>query len=199
MRGVSKILTLTALVSTLGMVDGAAICLQQPVDVDLHSQRIGLWNLEKMIDPALPTPKAASSETVSINLSDNMIEDGDVLKLLVMLESHGIMLRLQVLNLSNNHLTFEGVKALIPLLASDELKWLDLSINNLMVDDFPKLWEEIDREAYRSSPDDNGSSYEEIRDRWAAKIVLLPQNYHIERFSLAKPFADAHQKYYFSH
>lgn len=199
MRDLSKILTFTALVCTLGTVEGATKCLRsEPVNIDLHDQRIGLWNLEEKINPALSTPSTDSSARVSINLSGNLIEDGDIPKLLGMLESHGLMSRLSVLDLSNNRLKFEGVKALILLLASDRLQWLDVSINNLMVDDFIKLWEEIDREAYRACLDDD-SSYQKLRDQWAAKVVLLPKDYHTERFPLAKPFVDAHQRYYSSH
>ncbi|QOL19543.1 hypothetical protein [Candidatus Bodocaedibacter vickermanii] len=198
MRDVSKILTFAALISTLGMVDGAAACLEQPVDVDLHAQRIGLWNLEEKINPALSTFTAASSSIVSINLSDNVLRDEDIHKVLDMIESHGILARMSMLNLSNNRLTFAGVKALIPLLASENLQWLDLSINNLMVDDFTALWKEIDREAYRACPTDDDASYQALRDRWAAKVVLLQKDYHVERFCLAKPFVDAHRRYYFS-
>lgn len=199
MRDVSKILTLTALVSTLGMIDGAVVCLPQSVDVDLHAQWIGIWNLEEKLNPALPTFTAASSPIVSINLSGNVIEDGDIPKVLDMIESHGLMARLSKLDLSNNRLTFESVKALIPLLASDKLQWLDLSINNLMFDDFTALWKEIDREAYRSCPTDDDASYQALRDQWAAKIVLLPRDSHIERFWLVQPFVDAHRRYYSSH
>ena len=198
MRDVSKILTFAALISTLGMVDGAAACLEQPVDVDLHAQWIGIWNLEEKINPALPTFTAASSPIVSINLSGNVIEDGDIPKVLDMIESHGLMARLSKLDLSNNRLTFESVKALIPLLASEKLQWLDLSINNLMGDDFTALWEEIDREAYRTCPTDDDASYQALRNLWAAKVVLLQKDHHIERFWLAQPFVDAHHRYYFS-
>ena len=45
-----------------------------------------------------------------------------------------------------------------------------------MVDDFIQLWEEIDREAFRSSPDDSTSSHNTLRDHWAAKVVLLPKD-----------------------
>ncbi|MDP3641243.1 MAG: hypothetical protein Q8R43_02285, partial [Alphaproteobacteria bacterium] len=76
---------------------------------------------------------------------------------------------------------------------------LDLSINNLIVDDFIALWKEIDREAYRSCPEGAESSYEALRNQWAAKVVLLPKGYHTERFPLAKPFVNAHQQYYSSH
>lgn len=200
MKDLSKLLTLTALVSTLGIVEGASLCLQQPVDIDLHSKRIGIWNLEETINPALPSPTPTSSEIVSINLSGNMIMDGDIQKLLGMLESHGLKSRLSMLDLSDNRLRFEGVKALLPLLDSDNLQWLVLSINNLMVDDFIQLWKEIDMAAYSMAvAEDRESSYESIRDQWAAKVVLLPKGYHLERFPLAKPFVDAHQRYYSSH
>lgn len=197
MRYLSKVLTSTALLSVVGIVNGAIGI--KPMDIDLHQQRIGLWNLEEKIDPALPKPSSTSEEIISINLSGNVIADEDVPKILGMLESHDLMTRVSKLDLSNNRLKFEGVKALIPLLASKNLKWLNLSINNLMVNDFIQLWEEIDREAYRSFLEDSESSYESIRDQWAAKVVLLPKDYNTDRFPLAEPFVDAHQRYYFSY
>ena len=199
MSNLSKVLTFTSLVCTFGMVNGATACLKKPVNIDLHDQRIGIWNLEEKINPILPICAIDSSEMFSINLSGNVIMDGDIPKFLGMLKSYDLISRLSVLDISNNRLKFEGVKALIPLLASENLKWLDLSINNLMVDDFIQLWEEIDREAYRCYPDGSESSYMTLRDGWASKVILLPKNYHPERFPLAKPFVDAHQQYYSSH
>lgn len=200
MSNMSKALTFTTLMGTFEMIDGATACLKKPVDIDLHSQRIGIWNLEEKINPVLPIHSISSSEIFSINLSGNVIMDRDIPKLLDMFKSYNLMSRLSVLDLSNNRLKFEGVKALIPLLASDNLKWLDLSVNNLMVDDFIQLWEEIEREVYRYYPSgDDISSYIDLRDHWAAKVVLLPKDYHPERFPLAKPFVDAHRQYYASH
>ena len=197
MRDLSKVLASTALLSVGGIVNGAAIDIQPPINIDLHQQRIGLWNLEEKIDPALPKPSPTSEEIISINLSENVITDEDISKILGMLESHGLMTRLAKLDLSNNRLKFEGVKALIPLLASENLKWLDLSINNLMVNDFQQLWEDIERYARRLSIIEDLANPEELRDKWAAKVILLPSSYTVvERFALQPPFVSAHKQYY---
>ncbi|QOL19544.1 hypothetical protein [Candidatus Bodocaedibacter vickermanii] len=189
MRHASRILSLIALVSAVGMVEGATTCLHQPVAVvDLHKQWIGVWNLEEKVGSALSILASASSSCVSIDLSSNVIRDEDILTLIEILQSHNLMAKILGLNLSNNRLTWEGINLLIPLLASDKFQWLDVSANNMMIDDFRQLWEEISKAA----------SCEVLRDQWAAKVVLLSRDYDPKRALLAQPFVDAHRRYYFS-
>ena len=56
MRVLQKKLTLTTLVSTLGIVEGATLCLEQPIDIDLNSQRIGIWK-KRLIQLFLVLPR----------------------------------------------------------------------------------------------------------------------------------------------
>ena len=192
MRFLSKILTSTAVLGVLGVVNGAIGI--QPTDIDLHHQRIGIWNMEEKVGTALPTP--TDSEVFSINLSDNSLRDSDVATLMEMIGGHNLTNSVRSLNLSNNRLTLEGVKMLIPLLCSAQLQWLNVSINNLMVDDFRTLWELIEREARRISIIEEIPSYEKLRDQLASKVVLLPESYTVERFFLPSAFVSAHQQYY---
>lgn len=192
MRFLSKVLTSTAVLGVVGVVNGAIGI--QPTDIDLHQQRIGIWNMEEKVGAALPIP--TDSEVFSINLSDNSLRDSDVATLMEMIGVHNLTNHVRSLNLSNNRLTLEGVKRLIPLLCSAQLQWLDVSINNLMVDDFHTLWELIEREARRISIIEEIPSYENLRDQWASKVVLLPESYNVERFLLPSAFARAHQQYY---
>lgn len=181
-------------VGTLGVAHGTAK-VQMPTAIDLHNQRIGVWNIEEKISPSL-LAIPASAELFSINLSDNTIVDEDVMKLIGMMESHNLLPHLQKLDLSNNRLTLEGVKALIPLLRNKNFQWLDISINNLMVSDFHQLWEEIERYAHRISITEEIETTEKLRNLWASKVVLLPKNYTVERFALQLPFVCAHKEYY---
>jgi hypothetical protein len=113
------------------------------------------------------------------------------------INSHNLTRHLQKLDLSNNRLTLEGVKTLIPLLYSENFQWLDISLNNLMVDDFEGLWQAIESEALRFSIiNTDTESYEVLRDKWANKVVLLPKNYTVDRFPLQTPFVSAHHRYY---
>ena len=113
-----------------------------PITIDLHHQWIGMWNLGEKVVHALPSPKL--DEIFILNLSDNQITDEDIPALASMIESYNFKPHLQILNLSNNRLTLEGAKELIPLLRSEQLKWLDISINNLGVSDLRDLWNEIE-------------------------------------------------------
>ena len=138
----SRVWALATLVSSLGVVDGS-----QPTFFDLHSPRILIWNLEEKSDQASPTHTLSESAI----LSDNVIMDGNISKLLGILEPNDLMSKLCVVDLANERLKFEGMKAFIPLLASNILQLLNLSVI-LMVDDFVQLWKEIDIEVSRSSP-----------------------------------------------
>jgi hypothetical protein len=195
MKYLSKVLISSTLASTVGITHGAFGI--KPTDIDLHQQRIGLWNIEEKVNPALPLRSPTSSALFTINLADNTIMDEDILKLMGMIESHNLMSHLQELNLSNNRLTLDGVRALIPLLSQENFKWLDVSINSLMVSDFQQLWEDIERYARRVSIIEDLENPEELRDKWAAKVVLLPSRYTVvERFALQPPFVSAHKQYY---
>jgi hypothetical protein len=196
MKYLSRVLISSILLaSTVEIIQGAFGI--KPTDIDLHQQRIGLWNIEEKVNPALPFRSQTSAALFTINLSDNTIMDEDILKLISMIESHNIISQLQTLNLSNNRLTLAGVRALIPLLGQENFKWLDVSINNLMVSDFHQLWEDIERHARRVSIIEDLGNPEELRDTWAAKVVLLPSSYTVvERFALQPPFVSAHKQYY---
>jgi hypothetical protein len=193
MRYLSRVLTSTALLSAIGIVDGAII--MQPNDIDLHQQRIGILNIEERVGTSLP--KSSDSRPFTLNLSDNTITDADVSKLVGTIDSHSLIGYLQKLDLSNNRLTLEGVTTLVPLLCSENFQWLDISINNLMVDDFQSLWQAIESEALRVSIiSEYTESFEALRDKWASKVVLLPKNYTVDRFPLQLPFVNAHRRYY---
>ena len=116
-----------------------------------------------------------------------------------MIESYNdFATHLSILNLSNNRLTFEGAKNLIPLLGFEQLRWLDISINNLNVSDFYNFLEEIETQAHRMIIlEDLSLSEEVLRDQLAEKVVLLPENYTVERFfEPESPFMKAHNQYY---
>ncbi len=172
--------------------------MMEPIIIDLQNQRIGMWNLGEKVGHALqrvPSPK--SEERFILNLSDNQITDEDIPALASMIESYNFKPHLQILNLSNNRLTLEGAKELIPLLRSEQLKWLDISINNLGVSDLRDLWNEIETQAHRATiVEELNLPLEEIRDQWASKVILLPRDYTIERFPLSPPFVHAHQQYF---
>jgi hypothetical protein len=88
-------------------------------------------------------------------------------------------------------------KELIPLLRSEQLKWLDISINNLGVSDLQDIWSEIETQARRTTIlEELTVPLEEMRDLWASKVILLPSEYTVERFPLSQPFVNAHKQYY---
>ena len=126
MRCILKILILIT-INNVGLSYGSSII--NPITIDLHDQRIGIWNIEEKVEPILPNPTAG--EVFILDLSNNIISDLDISTIVSMIELHDLTARLEVLNLSNNRLTLEGVKELIPLLRLEQLKWLDISINNL--------------------------------------------------------------------
>ncbi len=161
--------------------------------VDLHQQRIGCWNIQEKVAPALANCTLENSQ-FSLDLSDNFITDDDVSTLVAVLSD--CKQNLRELNLSNNRLTIEGIKAFVPLLRSEKLQWLNLSINNIGVSDFSTLWKAIDSYAYRMAIVEDLGSYETLRDQMASKVVLLQGDYHTDRFPLAPPFVSAHQGYY---
>ena len=193
MRCILKILILIT-INNVGLSYGSSII--NPITIDLHDQRIGIWNIEEKVEPILPNPTAG--EVFILDLSNNIISDLDISTIVSMIELHDLTARLEVLNLSNNRLTLEGVKELIPLLRLEQLKWLDISINNLNVPDFEDLWEEIETQARTTIIiEDLSVSEEYLRDQWAQKVVFLPKSYTVERFfSLESPFAKAHREYY---
>jgi|GEM_PF-5695384 len=161
-------------ISTLGIVHGTAK-VQEPTFINLHNQRIGVWNIEEKVAPRLPSVPT-STELFSLDLSDNTIVDEDVTEIMGMIESRNLLQHLQKLDLSNNRLTLEGVKALIPLLKNKNFQWLDISTNNLVVSDLHQLWEEIEKYANRVSIIEEIGTTEGLRDLWASKVVLLPRN-----------------------
>jgi len=195
MTYLSKFLILLALVIPIKIANGATFVEHsQSRTIDLHDQKIGLWNIEDKVAPQFS--ESFTSGSVILDMSGNMLADQDVDTLMGMFESYKLIPHLQTLNLSNNHLTLTGVTALIPLLRLKQLEWLDISINKLVVDDFLALWDAIDMEALKVSINESAGQHEKLRDNWAAKVVLLPKNYHVERFALPKPFVTAHMQYY---
>ena len=165
------------------------------ITIDLRNQWIGMWNIGEKVGRGLPLPK--SVEIFILNLSDNQITDEDIPALMSIIESNNFKPHLKILNLSNNRLTLEGAKELIPLLRSEQLKWLDISINNLGVSDLQDLWSEIETQARRTTIlEELTVPLEEMRDLWASKVILLPSEYTVERFPLSLPFVNAHKQYY---
>ncbi len=163
--------------------------------INLRQQRIGCWNIQEKIAPALASCTFGNSPFV-LDLSDNFITDDDVATLVATLNDCKFATNLQELNLSNNRLTVEGAKAFVPLLRFGGLHWINLSINNIGVSDFDVLWKAIDSYAYRMAIVEELGNYETLRNQIARKIVLLQENYHTDRFPLASPFVSAHQDYY---
>ena len=165
------------------------------ITIDLRNQWIGMWNIGEKVGRGLPLPK--SEEIFILNLSDNQITDEDIPALMSIIESNNFKPHLKILNLSNNRLTLEGAQELIPLLRSEQLKWLDISINNLGVSDLQDFWSEIETQARRTTIlEELTVPLEEMRDLWASKVILLPSEYTVERFPLSQPFVNAHKQYY---
>ena len=66
---------------------------------------------------------------------------------------------------------------------TEQLRWSDISINN--------LWSEIETQARIAA------ILEDLtRDQWASKVILWPDTYTIERFPLIPPFVNGHNQYY---
>ena len=171
--------------------------MTEPKIIDLQKKGIGTWNIGEV---GLALQQACQSSQKSedrfiLNLSDNQITDEDIPALVSIIESNNSLVK--VLNLSNNRLTLEGAKELIPLLRSEELKWLNISFNNLGVSGLVDLWSEIETQAHRATiMEDLNLLVEDVRDQWASKVILLPRDYTIERFPLKQAFIKAHEQYY---
>lgn len=159
-------------------------------EIDLSYLKIGSWNVEEKVSSALKISLSdlgpRDHKQIKLILSDNYLDDCGIKNLMKALNSDKRFLdNLCELDLSNNRITIEGARKLIPLLKQERFEWLNLCVGTIVRSEFDTFYEIIQRD------------YEGSCDDMARKVVWLPRDYHADRFfAYDDPYYKAHMKYY---
>ena len=162
----------------------AAECLE----IDLHGQKITSANLESLLNSSLPT--VSDYRGISLNLSENYLDDGDVSTLLRALEAKGLMDRLERLNLSNNRIGDKGILNLEPLLYKPNVQYVNIATNSADSETIGTLF------ALFKSRTPSGIDPLDFASNLATKLIWLPRYFSFRDISMPYIYKRAHQQYY---
>lgn len=198
------------------------------IDVDLSSKRYSVITCDDMLHDIGQSfinngvYEIATKKSVKINLSNNYLTDDVISNLIRAFQQTHTLFKIHTLDITNNRITANGLKTLIPLLLSSKFQWLVAPINCFNIDGISQIVEAIPNYLPPSDPFNfieehcrifiqndvehsteidklTSLSVTEIIDSCLNKLIWLPKN-HFETPGHEPPIPpsqiEAHKIYY---
>jgi hypothetical protein len=165
--------------------------------LDFHGQGLVFCSLADVMLPKLHA--VADAGFISLNLSNNYLDENGVKTLLSLLEQEGLLDKVTEVNLTNNRLKAKGFKALMPLIAQPSCHRILVPVNNITTTEMQDAWSDL-KESAASVSRKTRQSAEELLKQWAHKIIWLQERYVkspvADRFNV-NPELDRTQREYY--